>query len=642
MKFDFSGYATKNDLVCSDGRTIKKDAFKDNEGTKVPLVWQHLHNDPKNVIGHAMLENREDGVYAYCKLNNTEAGQTAKTLVEHKDVNSLSIHANKLVQKGSSVLHGVIREVSLVLSGANPGALIDSINITHSDGSVVESSDEAIIYTGLELEAESVEHQNGIKTEEKTVKQIFDSLTDEQKNVVYAMIADVSTGEAKHSDEGGDGTEEVKKDGTIEHQDTGREDNMKKNVFDKTDDKKTEEHSLTHAQIEEVIKDAQKVGSLKESILYHAQDYGIENIDLLFPDAKNLTNPPEWIKRDDSWVAGVLADVKKNPFSRIKSMAADITADEARARGYIKGTEKVEEVFPVLKRVTTPTTIYKKQKLDRDDIIDITDLNVVAWMKQEMRMMLNEEIARVILIGDGRDILDDAKVNEDNIRPIAFDQHLYAHKVDVAANVRGANLIETMIRNRKHYKGTGRPKLYTTDEILIDLLLVKDRIGRRLYNTEQELASALLVKEIVTVEVMETQPHILGIFANLNDYVLGADKGGEISMFDDFDIDFNQYKYLMETRISGALIKPKSALVFKRIEGDLVVPEVPTFDSETGIVTIPDVTGVKYFMDYEAVTAGAQDPIASEAHTIITAEPADGYYFAHNTTDRWEFDADIR
>lgn len=641
MKFDFSGYATKNDLRCSDGRIIKKDAFKDNEGTRVPLVWQHLHNDPKNVIGHAMLENREDGVYAYCKFNSTEDGKTAKQLVEHKDINALSIHANKLVQKGSEVLHGVIREVSLVLSGANPGALIDSINITHSDGTIMESEDEAIIYTGLEISTDEVEHQNENKDEGKTVKEVFDSLSEEQKNVVYAMLAEATTKDLSQSSDEGEEDDDEEGNDILKHQNTGRDANMKKNVFDKTEEQ-GDDNTLTHAQIEEVITDAKKVGSLKESILFHAKNYGIENIDILFPDAKNVTNPPEWIKRDDSWVTGILAGVKKTPFSRIKSMAADITADEARARGYITGTEKVEEVFPLLKRVTTPTTIYKKQKLDRDDIIDITDLDVVAWMKSEMRMMLNEEIARVILIGDGRDIMDDAKVNEDNIRPIAYDQHLYAHKVELASNIRGANLIEAMIRNRKNYKGTGRPTLYTTDEILIDLLLVKDRIGRRLYNTEQELASALLVKEIVTVEVMETMPNLLGIFVNINDYVLGADKGGEVSMFDDFDIDFNQFKYLIETRISGALVTPKSALVFRRIAGDLVVPEEPTFDPATGVVTIPSVTGVEYLMDYEQVTAGPQDPIPSEANTIIVAEPKDGYYFAHNTVDRWDFTAELR
>ena len=634
MKFDFSGYATKNDLKCSDGRVIKRDAFKDNEGTKVPLVWQHLHGDPKNVLGHAVLENREDGVYAYCKLNDTEDGKTAKELVSHGDIEALSIHANKLVQKGSEVLHGVIREVSLVMSGANPGALIDSVNIAHSDGSIVEAEDEAIIYTGLEISTDDVEHQNESSKEEKTVKEVFNSLTEEQKNVVYALLADATSKEMDQSSDDDDDD--------LKHNNTGGDDNMKKNVFDQTEDVLETSNTLTHSQLQEVISDAQKVGSLKESIMFHAADYGIENIDLLFPDPKNVSNIPEWIKRDDSWVQGILSGVKKNPFSRIKSMAADITADEARARGYITGTEKMEEVFPLLKRITTPTTIYKKQKLDRDDIIDITDLDVVAWMKAEMRMMLDEEIARVILIGDGREITDDAKVNEDNIRPIASDQHLYAHKVELASNIRGANLIEAMIRNRKHYKGTGRPTLYTTDEVLIDLLLVKDRIGRRLYNTEQELASALLVKEIVTVEVMETMPNLLGIFVNINDYVLGADRGGQVSMFDDFDIDFNQYKYLMETRVSGALIKPKSALVFRRIAGDLTVPEEPVFDPATGVVTIPEVEGIQYFMDYEQVQAGEQEPIPSEANTIIVAEPKDGYYFAHNTTDRWDFTADLR
>ena len=628
MKFDFSGYATKNNLKCADGRTIKPNAFKDNDGQTVPLVWQHVHNTPDNVLGHALLENRDDGVYAYCKFNDTQAGKNAKLLVQHGDITALSIFANNLVQKGANVIHGVIREVSLVLSGANPGALIDNLSIAHSDGSYTDSEEEAIIYTGLEITTDEIEHADKNQNESKTVQEVFDSLTEEQKNVVYAMLAEVIEDDIEHSDED--------EDDILEHSNNEGGNNMKRNVFDQDLDTEQQE-TLSHDQIKAIVDDAVRYGSFRDSFLAHAQEYGIENIDFLFPDAKLVTNPPEWVKRDTTWVAGVLGAVKKTPFSRIKTMHADITEDEARAKGYIKGNEKFEEVFPVFKRTTSPTTIYKKQKLDRDDIIDITDLDVVAWMKQEMRMMLDEEIARVILIGDGRQITDPDKINEENIRPIAHDVDLYSHKVKVAPNISGATLIETMIRNRKNYKGSGTPTLYTTNQILIDLLLIKDKIGRRLYNSKAELASALLVKDIVEVEVMEAKPELLGIFVNLNDYTLGADKGGQISMFDDFDIDFNQYKYLMETRISGALTRPKSALVFLRDQGTEVTPTEPTFVDSTGIVTIPSKTGVQYLADDEPVSAGAMDAIEKGATVTITAEPKEGYYFPHNTLATWEF-----
>lgn len=621
MKFDFSGYATKNDITCSDGRTIRHNAFKAQDGQTVPLVWQHMHNSPDNVLGHVVLENRDDGVYAYGKFNDTPTARSAKELVEHGDITSLSIHVNKLIQKGKNVVHGAIREVSLVLSGANPGALIDNLSMEHSDGSTSDLDGEAIIYTGLDIDLEEgeLEHAEG---DDRTVKEIFDTLNEEQKNVVYAMLAAAVEGDLEHAD--GDYIE--------------GDDYMKVNVFDQ-DDSRDEGITLSHSDIKEIMNDAERMGSLKESLMFHAAEYGIENIDYLFPDAK-LLEAPSWVKRDDSWVAGVLAGVKKTPFSRIKTMYADITEDEARAKGYIKGNQKLEEVFPVFKRTTTPTTIYKKQKLDRDDIIDITDMDVVAWMKQEMRVMLNEEIARAILIGDGRDIMAEDKINEENIRPICRDDELYAHKVTVASNINPATLIERMIRERKNYKGEGKPTLYTTDEILIDMLLIKDKVGRRLYNTETELASALRVKEIVAVEAMETTPELLGIFVNLNDYSLGADKGGQISMFDDFDIDFNQYKYLMETRVSGALTKPKSALVFWRSQDIEVTPDEPTFNDTTGVVTIPTVTGVQYLIDHlfmEEVSGGAQSAIANGDTVLVTAEPKDGYRFPHNTLATWEF-----
>lgn len=628
--FDFSGYATKNNLKCSDGRTIRKDAFKHNDGEKVPLVWQHFHNEPSNILGHAILENREDGVYAYGKFNDSPAGQNAKMLVEHGDITAMSIFANKLKQNGSNVVHGVIREVSLVLSAANPGALIDNVSIAHSDGSYSESDEEAIIFTGLDLTFDDLEleHADNNQNESRTVGEIFDTLNEEQKNVVYAMLAEAIEGEDEDDD-----------DDDLEHSDYEGGQGMKINVFDKQDE--TQRETLTHDQIRAIFDDAQEFGSLRESFLYHAEEYGIENIDFLFPDARNVTPTPEFIKRDTGWVAGIINGTKHTPFSRLKSTAADITADEARARGYVKATKKKEEVIKLLKRVTTPATIYKKQKLDRDDIIDITDLDVVAWLKAEMRLMLDEEIARAVLIGDGRDPEDPDKINEENIRPIAFDDDMYAHKLEVASNIQADAIIEAILRARPKYKGTGTPTLYTTESILTDMLLLKDKIGRRLYPTEAELASALRVTRIVPVEVMETVPHLLGIVVNISDYTLGADKGGEVNMFDDFDIDYNQYKYLIETRCSGALTKPKSAIVIMRDQGTEVEPTIPTFNAATGVLTIPSKTGVKYFIDDVLATAGAQDPIAGGETVEVTAEPAEGYYFPHNTDADWTFVSEL-
>lgn len=568
MKYDFSGWATRNNIKCSDGRTILKDAFKHNDGQIVPLVWNHDHNDPLNVLGHALLENRDEGVYAYCTFNDTDAGRNAKTLVEHGDVTALSIYANQLKQQGPNVLHGAIREVSLVLAGANPGAFIDSI-IRHGE----ESDEEAIIYTGENLVLEHaqntiVKDKNLDEDEdnstspsgnkEKTVQDVFDTLNEEQKTVVYALI-----GQAL---EDSNQNENNEKEGN---------DDMKQNVFDQ--DQKERENVLTHAAVENIISDGKRYGSLKDSFLAHAQEYGIENIDFLFPEAKNVTNQPDFIKRDDSYVQKVLRGVHHTPFSRIKSTHANITADEARAKGYIKGNLKKEEVFTLLKRSTTPTTIYKKQKMDRDDIIDITDFDVVAYIKAEMRMMLDEEIARAILVGDGRSTASDDKISETNIRPIAKDDDLYTIKksVAVAANATedaiAKAFIRTVIKSRKEYKGSGSPTLFTTEDMLTNCLLLEDTNGRIIYDSVDKLATTLRVKEIVPVEVMEgvtrtvdskTLP-LMAILVNLSDYYVGADKGGAINMFDDFDIDYNQEKYLIETRISGALVKPYSAIAFE-------------------------------------------------------------------------------
>ena len=577
-RFDFSGWATRNNLKCSDGRTIRKDAFKDNNGQKVPLVWNHQHNEPFNILGHALLENREEGVYAYCTFNDTEAGQNAKRLVEHGDVSALSIYANQLKQHGGDVIHGSIREVSLVLAGANPGAFIDSI-ICHGE----ESEEEAIIYTGEDIslshaDNEEMKEDNPVedpkkmekpnKSEgDKTIKDVFDTLTEEQKTVVYALIGQAleSAGKTDDNDE----------------YDDEEDNNMKHNVFDQ--DEMMQGNVLSHSDMEEIFSDAKRTGSLKESFLAHAVGtYGIDQIDTLFPEPKSMNTPPEFIKRDMNWVAGVINGVHHTPFSRIKSMFANITEDEARAKGYIKGKLKKEEVFTLLKRTTTPTTIYKKQKLDRDDIIDITDFDVVAWIKSEMRMMLDEEIARAILVGDGRLTSDDDHINEANIRPIWKDDDLYTIKTKITVDASATDddkakaVIKAAVKSRKDYKGSGNPVLYTTEDFLTNCLLLEDTQGYRLYKSEQDVATAMRVSRIVTVPVMENLSrtdsesktrNLVGIIVNLNDYNVGADKGGAVNMFDDFDIDYNQQKYLMETRCSGALIRPYSAIALEMVVG---------------------------------------------------------------------------
>lgn len=575
-RFDFSGWATRNDLKCSDGRTIRKDAFKDNNGQKVPLVWNHQHNDPLNILGHALLENRQEGVYAYCTFNETEAGQNAKLLVEHGDVSALSIYANQLKQRGSDVIHGAIREVSLVLAGANPGAFIDSV-ICHGE----ESEEEAIIYTGedislfhaecnkkeetkeekpVENEKKTTEGEKKTTESEETIGEVLDTLNEKQKTAVFAVIAKA----LENADNSDDDDEEEKE--------------MKHNVFDK--DETTKENVLSHSDIESILSDAKRSGSLKESFLAHTATYGIDQIDTLFPEPKSMNTPPEFIKRDMDWVAGVINGVHHTPFSRIKSMFANITEDEARAKGYIKGNLKKEEVFTLLKRTTTPTTIYKKQKLDRDDILDITDFDVVAWIKGEMRMMLDEEIARAILVGDGRLTSDDDHIPEQNIRPVWKDDDLYTIKTKITVSTTATDddkakaMIKAAVKSRKNYKGSGNPVLYTTEDFLTNCLLLEDTQGYRLYKSEQDVATAMRVSKIVTVPVMEGLTRtdsesktrtLMGIIVNLKDYNVGADKGGAVNMFDDFDIDYNQQKYLMETRCSGALIKPYSAIALEMV-----------------------------------------------------------------------------
>lgn len=577
-KFDFSGWATKANIKCADGRTIMPNAFEHNDGKTVPLVWNHQHDNPNEVLGHALLENRPEGVYAYCTFNDTESGQVAKQLVQHGDVDALSIYANQLKERMSCVIHGNIREVSLVLAGANPEASIQNV-IKHGE----EFDDEAEIYTGENIELmhascgssnsseeddkkkkkkeNELEHSKNSESDsdsEETVKDVLNTLNEKQKNVVLGLI--------------GHALEDARSD----EENEGGDDTMKHNVFD--NEQIQTEGVLSHDAMNTIITDAKRYGSLKESFLAHAGDYGIDDIDWLFPDAKNLNTPPEFIKRDTGWVPKVMNSIKHSPFSRIKSMFADITEDEARAKGYIKGKLKKEEVFGLLKRTTTPTTIYKKQKLDRDDVIDIIDFDVVSWLKAEMRTMLDEEIARAILVGDGRLASSDDKINEQNIRPIWKDDDLYTIKATVNVTStstdeeKAKEFIRTVIKSRKNYKGSGEPTLYTTEDVLTDCLLIEDTNGRIIYDSVSKLATTLRVKEIVTVPVMENLSrqngsaetlNLMGIIVNLSDYNVGADKGGAISMFEDFDIDYNQQKYLIETRCSGALIKPYSAIALE-------------------------------------------------------------------------------
>lgn len=579
--YDFSGWATKNDILCSDGRTIKRNAFKDDDGKKVPLVWMHDHGNPENVLGHAFLVNKDEGVYCYGKFNDTPEGEHAKSLVKNGDISSLSIYANHLKHDSrKNVMHGSIKEVSLVLAGANEGAVIDNVVLEHSDG-WEELEDEANIYFGDNLidkvdvvlthaDEESGEKETEMDNEkldnEKLVSDVIATMNDEQKQALYVLV-----GEALNDDDDDDDDEDT--DEEMSHGDDEGETLMKHNVFD-------DEYSyddgevLTHADMEEIFKEAKRQGSLKAAVedyaMSHADsDYGIKDINTLFPNARNLTNTPEFIKRETGWVAGFMNATKKTPFSRIKSTFANITEDEARAKGYIKGKQKKEEVFPVLKRTTSPTTVYKKQKLDRNDIIDITDFDVVAFIKQEMRIMYDEEIARAALLGDGRTPGTDDKIDENCIRPIIKDDKFYTVPVYVGATVTDYNeLIKQIIRARKQYKGSGNPTFYTTEDVLTEMLLLEDKMGRTLYETVDKLCTKLRVSKIETVEVMEADAYkdYIGVIVNPVDYTFGADKGGEMNFFSDFDIDYNQEKYLYEGRCSGALTKYHAALsIIKKV-----------------------------------------------------------------------------
>lgn len=704
QKFDFGGYATKNDLKCSDGLTIRSGAFADQHGQQVPLLWGHGHDDPEKVLGHAILETRGDGVYAHCVFNDTPKAQIAKNLVMHKDVNALSIYANRLLKKGQDVIKGAIKEVSLVLAGANPGALIDNVLLAHGDG-FIEVEDEAIIYNGLKeldiiahsFDFEAVDVEEIIEHAEEgdeSIADVIKTFDSKQVAVLYYLISKANGDTAEHADidndeivevigtlnekqtavfyhcidravddiahedaedegdenpstdpqadppaesEPAEGTEDLnhsEKEGTI----------VSHNVWEQNDSLNGsamggQQLTITHDQFSALIKEAKDRNSWKEAFIAHADEYGISNIEELFPQVHNVTGKPTVIMRKMEWVEPVLSGVTRSPFNRIKSMSADMTHEGARARGYIKATMKKEDFFTLTSRETLPGTIYIKRKFDRDDIIDITDFDIVAWCWELMNILMKEELARAILIGDGREIDDPYKIKEDRIRPIAFDDEFYTHKITLPANVVGDSMVEAIIRSRKNYKGSGNPAMYTTEDILTDLLLIKDRNGRRIYRNIDELASEMRVSKIVTVELFENVPNLLAILVNVSDYTVGATKGGQLTSFDQFDIDFNQYKYLLEGRLCGALTDPKTAIAIWRAAGTEVTPTTPTFVPETGVVTIPVEAGVTYVnaATAQVIPSGAMAALAAGASISIEAEPAEGYYFPHNIDTDWDF-----
>lgn len=660
---DFSGYATKAGLRCSDGRTITADAFKHQNDVTVPLIWQHGHNTPENVLGHVVLKHRNDGMYCYAYFNDTTSGQNAKKLVMHKDINKLSIWANELVEKSKQVLHGKIKEVSLVLSGANPGALIDFVAVEHSDGEIENLSDTAIIYTGLEIEfahgdeetpegektAEEVQHA----TANTTLQNVWDSLTEDQQNLFQLMIGTALEGQSASA-----GHSDSSTDGGAAHQEGNNE--MTRNTFETATaggagakSKPEDTYELSHSDMKGIFARAHETGSLKTAVKEYALAHGIDNIDVLFPEAKTVGTTPEMLTRRMEWVAGVLGAVNHTPFSRIKTRSADLTMEEARAKGYIKGTMKKEQFFNVVKRITTPTTVYKKQKLDRDDILDITEFDAVNWIKQEMNIMLREELATAVLLGDGRAVDDPDKIKDPagaaegaGIRAVLNDHELYVTEVEVNigdASSSYVEVIDAIMQGMRFFKGSGSPTFYTTLPVITSMLLLKDTLGRRLYTSKADLAQAMGVGDIVAVERMEDSvayPNLVGIVVNLSDYNIGTDAGGDIQYFDFFDIDFNQYKYLIETRASGALTKLKSALkVVTSGSGDVLVDPVtsPTFDAETGVITIPTQSNVVY-KDADSgatLSSGAQTALDPSETKNVVATPASGYYFAH--TWYWSF-----
>jgi len=674
---DFSGYATKANVKCSDGKTISPLAFAHMDQMQLPLVYQHGHNNIENVLGHAVLEARKDGVYAYGFFNGTKQGQNAREYVQHKDIKAMSIYANKLVMKGQTVVHGEIREVSLVLAGANPEAVIDYVQLKHSDdpNDIEVLTDEAVIHTGLEievvldkkLEEPVIQHA----APGATVQDVLDTFNDDQKEVLAIVVSEALAAkdaaiaqtavepkpDEKKPEEGINPDDKKPEEGVVVHQEgTG----SVTNVFEQADKNKiqhgdgVERHLVSHSDLKTIFEDAKKSGSLRTAVEGYALQHGIENIEALFPDPKTLNNTPDFNSRNMAWVQGVIDGTRKSPFARIKSITADITQDEARAKGYITGTYKKEEWYALTSRSTTPTTIYKKQKLDRNNIVDITDFDVVSWLKLEMRIMLMEEIAVAILVGDGRDVDDPDHINDpmaassgEGIRSIINENELYATQVNVNvddANSSYSEVVDQVMTASEFYKGTGRPTFYSTQRTINKMLLTRDANLRRMYANIAELAAAMNVDSIVAVDPMDRFPNLLGIVVNLTDYNVGTDKGGEVNMFDDFDIDYNQYKYLIETRMSGAMVKIKAALIInKTASGNVLVsPTAPTFVSATGVTTIPTQTGVVYKnADTNAtLSAGAQTALAAGATLKVKALPASGYFFAvtgQAGVDEWTF-----
>jgi phage head maturation protease len=688
---DFSGYATKAGLKCSDGRTINSKAFEHQDGAVVPLVWSHGHNSVDHVLGKVKLEHRADGTYGYAYFNNTPAGKNAKELVRHGDIESLSIYANKLLERGKEVLHGMIREVSLVFAGANPGAKIDFISFEHADGEVTHLEDEAVIFTGLALEhadggskPDAPASDSNSEDDEETIQDVYDSMNEKQKQVTNFMVAAAletkvsQDGAAKHGDTDDESDADNKTEDSTETKDSSTPDagdgatpedtlnhqegntmTVSHNVFESQAGDTKRKNYLSHADLVSIVESAKESGSFRKAVLAHAESlfsgkgvkegemshadaatYGIEGIDMLFPDAKNLTNTPDFISRRMEWVSVVLNGTKHSPFAKVKSVFADITADEARAKGYVKGARKVEEVFKLLQRTTSPTTIYKKQKLDRDDILDITDMDVVLYLKGEMRLMIEEELARAILVGDGRlasnpDRVKDPEGSIDGvgIRSILHDDELYVIRRELAANVSPKDAVKGLVRARSKYRGSGKPTLFISDSHLTDMMLEEDKFGRSLWSSEAELADKLRVDKIVPVDLFDEYDNLFAIMVSLQDYTIGSNKGGELTSFNDFDIDFNQEKYLQETRLSGGLTKPFSAIVVTRGEGQLATATQPSFDGATNTITIPTSTGVVYTINDAPVTG---DVVITQT-TTVEAEPETGYYLASNSTRDWTY-----
>lgn len=666
MEADFSGWATKNGIRCTDGRTIMQNAFKHQDRMTVPLVWRHQHDGPENVLGHAILENRPEGVYTYGFFNDTEQGQISKTLVKHKDIDSLSIFARHLKQNGSLVTHGDITEVSLVLNGANMEAKIDNVTLMHGDEIVGESETEAVIYTGEELQHENPEGDivgnkfsekddeevlqhasaTATATDDETLGDVINSMNDKQKQAMYYVVGEALE-QAKRGDDNNDSAAHsasfTDDEDFLAHVDNQIQEGFSnmRNVFEQngTAVAHAERPRLQYSQLKTILDDGPKYGSLKESFLAHADEYGIEDINLLFPDAKLDANGITTVSRRMEWVNAVLTNTHHSPFAKVKSLSIDMTADEARAKGYVKGSMKKDEIIKALRRETLPTTIYKKQKLDRDDILDITDVDILSWIQAEMRVMLDEEIARGILVGDNRDSEDEDKIDETKLRPIAYDIDMYNTTVALSSTLAVGDLIDSIVLGLNAFKGSGSPTFYTTRAVLTKMLLAKDTLGRRLYPTKAELSAALTVSDVIDCEALESNSDIIGIAVNLTDYNVGADKGGEINLFDFFDIDYNQQKYLLETRISGALIKPKSAVTFVIDAANVITPSAPTFVNSTGVVTIPSQTGVVYQNadTGETLDSGAQDAINVGDTLEVKAVPAANYGFTHDAETEWVF-----